>query len=609
MNKVLIHGSIEYVDCNLSKNEVNPFALVYLDQNFSYTDDKIVRAPLKAVGAVVPFVLEGYAKQVPASSAICIASFAHRKDQFGTAHKLDAGFATDTLENAIRARPSKSHPYTVDLPLIMYTVNRFQKGKVRLRIAGAMLGDLTFKPVRIGGDMRALEHVFADYYRSLGVQRQQMGETFRGTGGMDAPYDYSQAGFHGDGIPVPLVGYTINKLPEVNSDYWYNAFSVVMKRDDLLPSDWKLLNHAGKCRIMSHMLAYQASYSDYVADTMLIDTRKHPNEVGHEIGNELFWARYSGSDCEDKAGVIQCAHGAFVGHKFPADATRFGPLIELQQIARQYVPLLSLDVVNGAQASDTNVPLGAHMNVNFISLHEFQTRLGSKVAEQLPWQEDIDTTKTYPFLVAEGTGIYDATGYHDPAAQAKAYVYGNCRSLGPVKKPLGHERGETGAFFVGSLLGTTNYFINRGARIGTFYYASEAGTRGVLYSDMINNRKYSLVPQPQIPRQMLEHTLQKVAVRVPLLPCKLTTRKVDAGLQELTKVSAAVTKLNRPHATEHIAAPVYILSHLITPTLVQGFIHDVTRLTRVTKVSVHPEPVTDEITGYRVMVHVDTRPK
>jgi hypothetical protein len=141
---------------------------------------------------------------------------------------------------------------------------------------------------------------------------------------------------------------------------------------------------------------------------------------------------------EDLGTGIQQCHESLIRHQFPTVGTKYDALVEIQNIAKQYLVLLSLDAVNGAHVQQKDAPKGAHMNANIISFYQFKKALentteGKRVSKKLPWPK-FELDEHWPFMVGEGTGIYETLGVDADKVlmPIKAYVYQGTPSMGKV---------------------------------------------------------------------------------------------------------------------------------------------------------------------------------
>lgn len=607
MHRVTIDLSVTY-EGNLSPMEKHPQLVCYLDARFEREPVKIqltkekVPFPVRVTGTLTKAT-----KTISPVASLCFASMAWRPNEFGVPCLLDTGVAHVNLG---KLRPG--HEETMNLS--MNTVEGLCKGRITIKVAdvtGLRMGTADMR-----GALRTDTHVvplITDYINeTMGIE-QGMKDTFLGTDNMRIPYDYSESGIQTTiGTPIPAIGFVMSETPKSNEGYWLNASRTVLVRDGLTADDWKRLNMAGKARATILTICYAAQYMDYVGDTVDRNTRfseydKRLVAPCENFGDAL--AMNSG-DCEDLAGVeLQCRN-AFVALENTTDPI----LREMQTIARSYVPPLSLDVVRGAQVSDRVQQYGAHMNDNFIPINEFTTWLerteeGKHLSKMLPKTKLVEGE--LPFLVGEGTGHYEPYGYDNPLLPIMSYVY-RAPSLEFAKKPIMHKKGEPGSFFVGSLVGLTDYFYRQGARAPlAFWYCTKQAngtlTRGASYVDMMNKSdRVALKVQMPPGKAVMEVTEEAILKRIPPAPLFLTKSHPHRAKHSiLEKISRSVANLKRAPGPKHQKVPVYVRPHQLTTARGNQIIGDFARMDRIWKVDYHLEEITDTLWGYRMEIYVN----
>jgi hypothetical protein len=319
-------------------------------------------------------------------------------------------------------------------------------------------------------------------------------------------------------------------------------------------------------------------------------------------------------------GILQSLN-SLLEHEFPRQDQKYGPLREIQTIAGQYIPPLSLDAVNGAQVADENAPKGAHMNDNLIPVRMFRAWLqetpeGAALDKTLPFDTEphgLDTSQL-PFLVGEGTGMYEPLGYDNPVQEAMQYVY-SMPSLGNAfKKPITHAKNETSRFFIGSLTGMTDYFFKRGTHMGTFWYCTKdpvtgALTRGARYADMIRGgvNRVAIQMHPAIPRDVYTVMNEATKIRVPPNDLILTKEPEEqhAQNQYLDQLVSSVSEMGRTPGAPHNKVPVYMRPYHLSSRLIGQMTREIeTQRPRIWKVTYDLEHVTDDVYGYKVCFYV-----
>lgn len=602
-----IQFNLQWTHDNTSPEEKQPIVKCYLDARWDRepTTIHLVKGGPQAV--TVNGKISTKVKNLPPLAAIGFASFAWRKNECGNPCLMDTGtthiFLTDVV-NQLKKAPT----YTTELKFRLHTVQGYEKGAVKVTFNREDFQLGLEVSNYVGNEFEQIGNLSVDYINSTYQQGQQMRDTFRGTERMRMPYDMSESGVESTGgKPLPAAAYVLSEIPKSNIGYWCNAYETVMKRDELNPKEWNRLNLVGKARATILTITYMSQYLDYIGDSIDRNVRgqayqKELVEPTENFGDPL--TTYSG-DCEDLAtGELQ-VYNAFTTFNFPKDEPRWK---EMQQLASYYIPPLSLDVVNGQQVNNVS-SLGAHMNDNFIPLHQFRDAMPVEGRDELPWNDANfpPEFKTLPFMIGEGTGMYEPLGTNNPVAAQMAYVY-RCPSLEGFKKPISHKVGQVGSFFVGSLEGMTDYFYRRGHYAPlTFWYAdrNRGNSRGVSYTDMINKpESLAIVPQPFISKKLMNHVEEVIKLRVPPKPLYLKEHHKREKNKHLDALCEGIAQLKREPGPPYQRVPVYVRPHQINAVQGSKILTDFKKLDRIWKVDYQLENITDEIWGYRMLVYV-----
>jgi hypothetical protein len=307
--------------------------------------------------------------------------------------------------------------------------------------------------------------------------------------------------------------------------------------------------------------------------------------------------------------ILQC-YWAFVKFDFSKEEPKYKAM---QKIANAYVAILSLDVVHGAQVSDQVESYGAHMNVNFVPVDMFERWFDTRGRDNLkeyPKSTGI-IMKGLPFLVGEGTGMYEPLGFDfGPQLEAMRYAYGSCRSLEQFKKPILHQRNEPGNFFVASLVGMTDYYYRRGLAkkpLG-FWYVTDKNTRGVLYTSMMKNDScVGIKVHPEIPDTVMEIIEETIRKRVP--PKGLVLTKPELVKTTKSKNNSILDhvlgQVKKTNLKPEIRIPVFLRPHQIVKQLGETMINDFKKLPRVKGLAYHLEEITNEIWGYKLLIYFE----
>jgi len=600
--------SVKTIKNELSPEEREPHLNMFLDARFW-------RRPASVKLDAGRVVVEGrlppqHSGKLPQTASLVISGWALRPNDQGTKCWMDIG--TNHLSLAKIAQNGGGQ---VDVPLVMHTVQNYEKAVVRVKIEEADFPGIEFVNHKFIGDG------IMSYVNATFQNERRMKDTIPGTGNMRVPYDYSESGVElTGGMPLPAIGYVMSETPESNTEFWQNTFQVVMERDGMDPADWPRLDKNSKARVMALMVCYVAQYLDYVSDT--IDRNKMNEQFvkGKIQGCENFGdslVTWSG-DCEDLGTGILQSYNSFVSCKIQ-DKT----LLEIRAIAAQYIPILSLDVVNGAQVIDKNAPKGAHMNINLVPIAEFRRwmrktasgrELDKKIAHVYPKEIDNEL----PFMVGEGTGKLEPLGYNNPNLAAMGYVY-RLPALKTFKKPIPRTRTDAGQFLLGSLTGFTDYFIRRHAMtIGSMWYVtshmlSAEVTRGAYYNDMINDReRVGVLMHDPVPKPTMAVIKEAVMLRDPPHPLILTTKSEEKYAEmERNKHLDYLVNYVRDFGREKdigkaVAVPVYIRAQQISRKLTSDLAAQLSGLSRICKVEYKLERITDQIAGYEIKIYVDT---
>lgn len=583
---------VELVKNELSPNEKAPELHVFWDGRFKR------RAVKTSLTRPSEITVQGQTNvnELPQTTSIVFSAFAWRENAMNLPCLMDAG----TNHIPIKAVIDDKRPF--NMPIVMHNVQNYEKAVIRITVKRLDLAgiDIVNKSF-INSDI-------VPYIEAQMDSEQQMRDTIPGTSRMRVPYDYSEAGFELTGAPMPFLSFGLAPLPNSNEEFWRNAFTVVMRRDDLKRGDWKRLSKTGKARVMALMNCLVAQYLDYASDT--VDTNTGDRFDKSLIkGCESFdsgLTTLTGDDCEDGGQTIRQSNGALQNCKIEDPILK-----EIQQISEQYIAYMSLDVVNGAQVVDEDAPKGAHMNTNLVPIAQFrewmqQTRQGklndSKLKKLYP--KNID--KELPFLVGEGTGMLEPLGYDCKKMNLMAYVY-QLPSLKRFKKPILRRRGEAGAFLLGSLKGVTDYFVRRGVNIGGITYTTMqrdgSQTRGAYYEDMMNDRNDVAVRlDPPVSSDTMDLIKETNFLRDPphdLVLSKEYDKSIERN-EHLDYVCEQVAKYRRQPGDELKRVSVFVRPTHLNAKLATDIAWDVKKLTKVWKVDYRLERVTDELYGYEM---------
>ena len=601
-----IQLKLTYLQSNRSHAEHRPVLACFLDARY---DRKPEIVTLGKVGSQHLVTVQGktnnLSKELNANTSLCFQSFAWRLNEFGSPCELDNGVNYVTF-GEIQSDIKNNGKFEKDVDLVMHTAQGLIKGVVRVEIENfnyPLKAPMISRAITTQNSKKLVD----SYIQTMMQIETNMPDTLNGTDRMRMPFDYSENGFQ-MGYALPAIAYVMAETPKSNLRYWENAFQTVMKRNDF--HSFESLDLENKARIVILTICYVAQFLDYVGDTVDRNTKakwtKQLVEAYENFGDAGF--TWSG-DCEDLACLILQCYWAFVGFKFVGgDAVVF---TEMQKIANAYVAVLSLDVVHGAQVSDQVESYGAHMNVNFVPLELFEKWYDAEIetnAINYPKSNNAKKLiiKGLPFLVGEGTGMYEPLGFDfGPQMEAMRYVYGSARSAEQFKKPILHKRNEPGNFFVASLVGMTDYYYRRGfakTPLGFWYVTKNKTTRGVLYSDMMRNdaRNIGIKAHPTIPEDVMEVINETILKRIPPKPLALEKSNHSKSNSVLDHVLGSVKRVN---FNTDVMVPIFIRPHQLVKALGDAMVMDFKRMDRVVGLRYALEEITDDIWGYNLSVY------
>jgi len=616
MKTITLSFNIKWVAENLSPAETKPQLRVYFDNRLVRTATTVEHSE-RQIESSITGKISGL-KQIPHTLHVGFAAFAWRDNDQGAPCLQDIG--TNHLQLLdIKEQMDLKGVFEHKIPLVMHTVNGLDpKEHVLFNVTSLDMDGLEFTHPNINAEfhLNNVLNISKQYVESTIQREQQMEETFGDTSRIRVPYNISEDGLEiSKGHPIPAISFAMTEIATANIHFYENAFNNTMKRDGLVSSDWDRLNIEGKARTMALIMCNMIQTFDYVSDTVDKNDATGPYDKSKVVGYESFGnGNVSGSlDCEDGGKGIDQVRKTFISLEIPPEKKQ---LVEVQQIANLYLSCLSLDAVRGAAVGDNEAHIGAHMNENFIPIPMFRkwlerTREGKLLSRKLPWPVVPKEYQDLPFMIGEGTGMYEPLGYEDQNSNAHSYVY-QMRSLSPYRKPIPHVKGKSTEFFIGSLTGLTDYFISQGHNIGTFSYATKQPdgsiTRGAYYSDMLNdNDNVVIMMQDKVPKPVMSMIKEVISIRVPPEPLVFTPDLKDPkkSNQDLEYVVKSVKNLNRTtQSRELISVPVYIKDYQINREHAQEMVSEIQRLEHIVDASYHEERYSDKFYGYCLLLKV-----
>lgn len=641
MRTVEVDYEFRYAECELADAfaETLPVLEMFYDRHFERSEKTggIVHIPLDENDRSVIYKGTLTAKihrrvgAIPPTSAIGLASFSLKRNQFASLCYVDAGTSHIKLGPVLEhfERNHKNEPYSKELSLVLHTTKQMtqngavggvEKGKLVMHITDIRMGGVQFmheSQSPLSAPIESISQSLMEYVSSCMQQQSTMKDTIPGTSLIHAPMEISESGIElTKSMYLPVTAYAMFETPKSNLGYWRNAFERVMARQNGDVSDFDDFDLDSKAMTMAQIMVFEAETFDYVSDEVDRNNRtKGVYDALKKMGYENFGDATvtTSGDCEDSACTIQMTFRSFMAFKFPPTEKR---LREMQNIARQYVPMLTLAVVHGAKADDENAPKGAHMYVTFLTKHQFQKALGKtpegkRALSMLPWDTSVEPDPRLPTLFGEGTGMINPLGDKVQNLKETAYMR-QARSLAGFKTLLPHKKGESSPFYMGNLLGITSAFFSRGSNIGGFVFGTTTNskrnpvTRGTLWEDVINQAEtMALVPQPPINKTVMNIMREATMLRVP--PAHMVLDK-EAALGEemnplLDRLVMGVASMKRRPGTSAVIN-YYLRPHQFDHNTIDALLQDMSMMDRVWKIDYELEHVTNREFQYRVMFNV-----
>lgn len=181
-------------------------------------------------------------------------------------------------------------------------------------------------------------------------------------------------------------------------------------------------------------------------------------------------------------------------------------------------------------------------------------------------------------------------------------------STNGFKKPILHPVGAPGSFFVGSIVGFTNYWMRLGGDVGGFWYVDgrgpNGGSRGLYHSDIVQGHaNVRIVPHPPFESVQLQHMNHAVKLRPPPRPLTLseassTSKRTNPILE---RVQSRINGGQKQGGSTTLT--MYARDHQLTPAIGERMIEEA-HAAGVRSMEYRWEPISDDVGGYEIKLHL-----
>jgi hypothetical protein len=652
--EVEISFDIKYLECDLAEErfESHPVLQLYFSNHFirSQATGGVLSIPLdehhlnKTYSGKLKATLSRDYAGIPTKSAIGMATWAVHREDNGHPCYVNVGTSHAYMGNILPEVNLKgTYDHSHDLLMRTTVINggtQIKKGVIEFRVTGITTGTAVSQTEMVKSFLEApaaeIESTLTQYIQTTMNFESQLPDLLTGTERIRAPMDISQSGTESTGEAfLPIAAFAMIEVPEANDHFFRNAFQVTMARRRLTPGNFHDLDDHEKCRIMGLMVSFGVQSFDYIGDSVEKTNRHEAFRQRIKDGTEEFsniWASLAG-DCEDSAMGIYTTLKAFIATKF--DKQRDPELVELQTIAAEYTPFLTLAVVHGQKIGDTE-GRGAHMYLPLLPRHQVNEALARTNAgrallkrtqpvapDQVPriMGNAHQQPKVRPPLFCEGTGHIDPLGYKDPLYEQRKYCAMHMPHFNGLKKEIPHEERAPSSFYLANLLGVNSDMINQGINTGAYIYGTvnekhnpadpsnqHEMVRGVLYTDMLcDSDKMALMPQPSMSAQMMGIIKEANSLRPPPRPLVLDPNQPMAGdmpYAPLESFVKAVKSMKRSGNKARGSVDCFIRPTQITQELIGGMIEDAHNAQGLFDAEYVKEMVTNSICIYRLQLFI-----
>ena len=334
----------------LSHAEDLPKVLIYCDSTVESTPIEVDLTPsLLNDAQEYDVVIRGKyngRKELPRYAKILFYASATRLNEFGSPCPVDGGLGMISLKDMLD--PAKTLLQEgggqVDVPLLLYTCNRLEKGRLRLtrrpglissrikwasddisanvlrpiqnRAASVLerldrkrrIGDLVVSGPSSGAEAArllsqqlalldlpsmaedktqeplAVELEMWSWIQTTQGMEEAMPNTDPETGNVRVPFYYGDTGMHRK-VPLPAGAFLLFQTPRSNALFWINMIDVVLRRDNKSGPDVSGFNLIQRARLMVEMCCGLVQSLDYIGDFVDTNRRYRTAVVGFLDGS------------------------------------------------------------------------------------------------------------------------------------------------------------------------------------------------------------------------------------------------------------------------------------------------------------------------------------
>lgn len=672
---VKIDFEVRYEECDLAPKhlESHPVLQIYLGSQFvrEYESGGVVNISLNEdlvgsqspvyKGSLVGTLRRDQGVALPLSAPIGLCSYAVHRNDIGTPCYVDVGTSFALLGDVVAEWKQRGH-YAHSHEMLMRNVmvsgdEPLKKGVIALRVTGVQLGTSVKLPNQlpaIGTQALVLERIAAvqareqtvnDYVRATMAHEQRFPDTLPNISRVRVPMDVSETGIMTTGrMFMPIAAYAMVETPNSNADFFVNAFQRVMARWNMKVSAYASFDMKQKARCMAKIIAYPVQSLDYIGDAHYSGPGRTARKMANatvdapvHVPNENMFNALIAScgDCEDLNTAAVSVMHALVAAKFDPSNPKHAPLIEMQRIAAEYIPISALAVVHGAKIGDEE-GYGAHMYLPLVPRKQFtdglsRTKDGRALLERMQPAKAPSSTAFSPVAAAaaaavaatkkefdklpplfiEGTGIIDPLGYRDPIIDQRRYIATCMPSMRGLKSMIPHDEQAPSNFYVGITNGITDHMVKRqGIPVAGFIFGQvhpeHEMTRGVLFEDVLqSSNKLAIAPQPFIPQTVMSLINEANTLRPPIPDQVLDYSKPLAGPERdphLDKLVAGIQSFKRtppkvppPESVDYILRP-----HQYGSVKIAQMLSEAAKCERLYDASYEVEHVTNRSYTYRL---------